>query len=119
MGTNSIGNRCKVRVYLKDEVAIFFREPIDNFAKMFAFFIATVTFKGRKSMSTGKFDLTSPEDFIPMLESVKRDEEVWPAYLRIARTSAESLLHTGEIWKWVKQLFLPPIEKPESISGFS
>lgn len=108
-----------VGVYLKDEVAVFFRETIDNFAKMFAFFIATVTFKSGKSMSTGKFNLTSPEDFIPMLESVKCYAEFWPAYFRIARTSGESLFHMGEIWERVKQKFLPPIEKPESISGFS
>ena len=86
---------------------------------MFAFFIATVTFKGRKSVSTGKFNLTSPEDFIPVLVPVKSDDEFWPAYFRIARTSGESPFHMGEIWERVKQRFRPPIEKPESISGFS
>jgi hypothetical protein len=88
---------------LKDEVTIFFHKPIRDFTQMAALRIATVTFKSLKSMSTGKSNLTSPEDFIPLLKSIVCKDKAWPRYLRISRTGSERSFDEIEVSEWVKQ----------------
>jgi len=65
-----IRDRSAMGVYLKNADTVCIHQAVGNLSKMYSLKSAQMAFEGGESMSTGKYDATSPIEFVPLTQVV-------------------------------------------------